>query len=463
MAYQEENNEQHSVVDDLNDKARQLNDAVNKAKQIKNTPEDLRKGYQSLKAARAGMGAASGEGGAAGGGAAATTAGGVAATEAAAGGATASGVVGGATAAAGGVAATAGGAVAAEGVGAASIGVGISGGWVLGIATIVILFIILIAAIFVAIFGGGSVNASDQSSLCKGGITAVSDSATTTSPVLLTATDCHATGSGILTFLWTTDDAGGKLSNPTEQSTTYTPSSNSITQAVISVYVCSSSVSSDCSTYDYTINVSGATPPPTSSCQTPNKVFYCQFNPTWHNIHFDDSTIGRAGCGPTSMAMIMSSYCQVHKPPEIASAFDANNWSWKNGNRACSGGADCQGAKLFSQWTGKNAWFKSMGFEFLNKDVSGTYHINYVSASNYLAAHYLLLAGSFYHHKFTGGHSFVVDGVRKNSTGEVEIHVRDPNDCSSKYIWMSDYMYSTDSGGNRHPGWYYLMPVRAIQ
>ncbi len=196
---------------------------------------------------------------------------------------------------------------------------------------------------------------------------------------------------------------------------------------------------------------SSSTPPGSGCKASPTNKFYCQWGQSYSSRRFDSGTIASTGCGPTSLAMIMSSYCDTHGPAEIAADFDTNGWS----NLPGSGRT---GTSFWTFSTQKDNWFKSLGYEDPHVNLkSGSQSINYTQAKSYLSNGYLLFAGAYWP-PINGGHSFVVDDVRINSSGGVDIHVRDPNGCTSlsnEFKWYSAYLGGT--------GWYWLVPVRPIQ
>lgn len=61
--------------------------------------------------------------------------------------------------------------------------------------------------------------------------------------------------------------------------------------------------------------------------------YYCQTDTRWVKKAYGDSTIGRAGCGPTALAIVISSLKTSIEPPSVA------NWAFQNGYKAKGGGS----------------------------------------------------------------------------------------------------------------------------
>ncbi len=63
-------------------------------------------------------------------------------------------------------------------------------------------------------------------------------------------------------------------------------------------------------------------------------VYYCQTSPVWADLPYGTDDIGRYGCGPTAMAMVVSSMTdRIIEPPEMASwAAQTNHWAKQSGS-----------------------------------------------------------------------------------------------------------------------------------
>lgn len=63
-------------------------------------------------------------------------------------------------------------------------------------------------------------------------------------------------------------------------------------------------------------------------------VYYNQTSPDWADLPYGSDDIGRYGCGPTAMAMVVSSMTEhIVEPPEMASwAADTRHWAKSSGS-----------------------------------------------------------------------------------------------------------------------------------
>jgi hypothetical protein len=61
--------------------------------------------------------------------------------------------------------------------------------------------------------------------------------------------------------------------------------------------------------------------------------YYCQTDTRWATLAYGDSTIGRAGCGPTALAIVISSLRSHVEPPTVS------DWAFENGYKAKGGGS----------------------------------------------------------------------------------------------------------------------------
>lgn len=77
-----------------------------------------------------------------------------------------------------------------------------------------------------------------------------------------------------------------------------------------------------------------------------NFVYYCQGDPRWK----DTCSLGNAGCGPTSVAMVISTLSKPMTPPEVDTEFQTV------GARTCSE----TGSKIVPNVT-ESQWFKGLG------------------------------------------------------------------------------------------------------
>lgn len=166
---------------------------------------------------------------------------------------------------------------------------------------------------------------------------------------------------------------------------------------------------------------SGVTPQPTQSIPTKQGfTYYCQGNPAWR----DNCEMGGAGCGPTSVAMIISSLRTntgaTMNPVQVDQVFRQRGW------RACSD----EGSYL--QNAIHSDWLPSLGFHVGTNLVSGQV-LNLRHAKERLDAGDIIVASS---QRFPCAncrslpyinHIFVVDNV---DIASATVSIRDPNNCS---------------------------------
>jgi hypothetical protein len=182
-------------------------------------------------------------------------------------------------------------------------------------------------------------------------------------------------------------------------------------------------------------------------------VYYCQWSSPWRDVWFNSGTVAHYGCGPTSKAMIFSSFGVEKKPGEIAKEYDENGFSW-------IGSSQYHGSNLWLvSEDRRQAWLRSMGFSSARVNVELTNTANIASAKKYLDQGYILYGGAVVSNwaGFSGGHSFVVTGVTGSTPGEVIMGVIDPNDSRSclakKVIKISNGTIDD---------WYFLVPIRKL-
>lgn len=145
--------------------------------------------------------------------------------------------------------------------------------------------------------------------------------------------------------------------------------------------------------------------------------YYCQGDPRWAN----SCGLGDAGCGPTSLAMIMATFGVQTTPPQVDSVFQSSGW-----RGGCSAGSDIYSAI-------NSSWFKNQGFTVGPNLISGD-KPDLAQIQTYLSQGYIIILNAFNYpckgcvNQFTPvGHILVVDGV---DVAGNRMHTRDPNNCS---------------------------------
>lgn len=135
-------------------------------------------------------------------------------------------------------------------------------------------------------------------------------------------------------------------------------------------------------------------------CIKPQSVFYCQGDSRWGSI----CNLSQAGCGPTTMAMVFSSYGDTIIPPDMDKIFQSRGW------RSC---ADIGS----SMQTAVQTLLPENGYEYHALGAP----LNLERAQEYLNAGYLIIGS-------TSDHIFVIDGV---DPANQTVRLRDPGRCEN--------------------------------
>lgn len=200
------------------------------------------------------------------------------------------------------------------------------------------------------------------------------------------------------------------------------------------------------------------TPAPTIT-KTGNFVYYCQHNSAWVNACGTDLNactpqvqcgIGYAGCGPTSLAMIISSLTPNSlTPPQVDQVFQQNGW-----RLGCSAGS-----YMFSAVA--SSWFSSLGLRAGVELVSNA-KLDLSLAKTFIDNGSLIIGSSqafpcqSCKNPIPLNHIFVVDNVdiQRNV-----VSIRDPDNCS----WSDGNVeiHPQEMSADRFP-WYYAFPVSKL-
>jgi GH24 family phage-related lysozyme (muramidase)/LysM repeat protein len=171
-------------------------------------------------------------------------------------------------------------------------------------------------------------------------------------------------------------------------------------------------------------STSGVTTPPKSPGKTDTTtktneltpVYFSQEDPKWKNIMYSSAgkkseTIGTSGCGPTSLAMVLSTLTgKTITPVELC------EFSLDNGHRISGSG---------TSWT----FFKAAASEY---GIKTTQVESYSKIQDALKEGKMVIASMKPGH-FTGGGHFVVITGMETRNGEVWLTVYDPNIDNKKY------------------------------
>ncbi len=174
--------------------------------------------------------------------------------------------------------------------------------------------------------------------------------------------------------------------------------------------------------------------------------FYCQGNTQWQNI----CSLGAAGCGPSSVAMVLTAFGLSLTPPDVDQVMRQRGW------RACGNADSSMKTALHSDW------LPSLGFhvgaELVNNKI-----LDLEATKRALDNGAFIIASSQEfpcvncRSSLRIGHIFVIDGI------DVErglVSIRDPNNCSytdgndeiAKNVWRSISEFP----------WYYAYPITKL-
>lgn len=176
-----------------------------------------------------------------------------------------------------------------------------------------------------------------------------------------------------------------------------------------------------------------------------NLVFYCQNDARWAGTSYGCQTISQAGCGPTTLAIVLSSLTTSTDPVQASQLLLNGNFG------ICFGGNDMQTrmeAALLD-----SSFLASIGLEGGPVLTSGG-NLDLQAAQSYISRGYLIVGSSDRFPLCNCGHIFVVQSVNPNAQ---TVYIRDPNNCSSS---------GTENSGNREYSassfiWKYAYPVKA--
>ncbi len=156
-----------------------------------------------------------------------------------------------------------------------------------------------------------------------------------------------------------------------------------------------------------------------------NARFYCQVDSQWNNA----CNVNYDGCGPTSVAMVTSSFGINYNPVQMSYIFR------DVGAKTCNSGDDSNRNYI--------GWLKSNGFDVISVPNDQSGNLNLSEAAKYIDTGYIILGSSLAAPcpphppawgckppKTTVSHLFVVDGV--NPSGN-SIAVLDPINCNTDH------------------------------
>lgn len=180
-----------------------------------------------------------------------------------------------------------------------------------------------------------------------------------------------------------------------------------------------------------------------------NTVYYCQGNVDWKNT----CDIGYYGCGPTSTAMVLSSFGVAETPVDVAQDYA------KLGFRECGRDASDEIYALNSQW------FTDLGFEH-GPNIAANGKMDLKQLQEFIDAGWLIIASSDKYPCYSTlcstsdikiNHIVVIDGV---DIVNDKVHVRDPNNCS--FTDHNDENQNNIFQDASTIPWIYAYPVKKI-
>lgn len=178
--------------------------------------------------------------------------------------------------------------------------------------------------------------------------------------------------------------------------------------------------------------------------------YYCQGDPRWDNK--SSCGIGQIGCGPTSLAMVFTSFGKTITPPQMYQVF------------AGMGRINCSAGSYMETILNDRTWMASQGFE-VGPNITANSNLDLNKAKKYLGGDYLIVGSSqtFPSYKTPGAtfpHIFVIDGVDiTNKT----FSNRDPANCdynSGAEVTSRVVRPANGAGGLN---WAYAYPIKRIK
>lgn len=150
-------------------------------------------------------------------------------------------------------------------------------------------------------------------------------------------------------------------------------------------------------------------------------VVYYQTDPRWRNIPYaakgENSTIGSAGCGPSSMAMVLATWVDKNVTPKTECA-----WSLANGYKCLNGGTYYSYIPPAAQRYGLNAY--RLNYSNIYGNSTSDYH---AQAKKLIEAGHLIIACMGKGTWTSSGHYILVYNIEGNT-----IYINDPYSSAAK-------------------------------
>jgi lysophospholipase L1-like esterase len=198
------------------------------------------------------------------------------------------------------------------------------------------------------------------------------------------------------------------------------------------------------------------------------KVIYCQWSGSqslgggpWYTHPFVQNTIANAGCGPTSMAMIVSSFGHNITPDQVGDVFE------KIGMAGCSSYGCGTNFWPGDNQTATNAWLQSFSLKAtdVNLESSGSLNITAISKFLYPGSPYLLwgIIDNYQASSNPDAHGKHVVVIANINTGNQTLTLYNPEYCTSGEH-AETISYVDNIGYKSHPGdspyiWDQVIPI----
>jgi len=160
--------------------------------------------------------------------------------------------------------------------------------------------------------------------------------------------------------------------------------------------------------------------------------FYCQADPQWNSPNYN-CAMKDAGCGPTSMAMVLTYFGNTMNPQEVDQIFGSRKW------RTCGNNESLMPAAI-------QTLLPEKGYDVEALSVP----LNLTKAKEYIEKGYLIIGS-------VSIHIFVIDEVYPERNA---FRQRDPITCNAQgWIERKNDAPWVGASGTRFP-WYYAFAVR---
>jgi len=199
-------------------------------------------------------------------------------------------------------------------------------------------------------------------------------------------------------------------------------------------------------------NVGGADPKQNPCAQAAgNLTFYCQHDDRWRKNPYACENMSGAGCGPTTMAMVLSAYGMTLTPAQIAEMFTPQF-------SVCNVGTDMVSA-LGKGEKPNRSFIDQVGLE-VGKNILINGKLDLDLAQEYLrpSSGYLIIGSSINFPTCGCGHIFVIQAADPTSN---MIKIRDPNNCSISS--PEERPSGIDYPVSKITSWLFAYPVKKVK